>query len=317
MPAAAWPASLEGTPAIHVIERAIGNGRLSHSLLLQGEDPALLASIALAIADRLLNVKGSTAPFPAAQHPDCHALRPAGKMRIISADATRALIGKVQVSSTVSPHKVAIIHEADRMNTAAANVFLKTLEEPPRSTTLLLLTTRPHALLPTIRSRVQIFRFPAEATPFGDAAWQAWIADFDAWLGRLCDGSAGKKEAADLLFSVYGLIARFSQILEQAASAAWDKQKESKPADLSDEEQAALEAGLSVGIRTRFFADIERACRAFAAPRLSAGEDALRRPLAATVDALERSFGLLAVNLNENAALEDFLLATLRAWTRR
>ncbi len=315
--ASAWPASLEGTPAIHVIERAISCGRLSHSLLLQGEDLVLLTAVAHAMADRLLNVPGSTAQFPSGQHPDCHALRPAGKMRIISADATRALISKVQVSPSVSPHKVAIVHEADRMHPTAANVFLKTLEEPPRATTLLLLTTRPHALLPTIRSRVQVFRFPAEALPFDDAAWQAWIVDYQAWTARLCDGAAGKKEAADLLFAAYGLIARFSHILELSTSAAWDAQKASMPPDLSDEEKAAVETGLSVGIRTRFFADIERATRAFAAPRLSAGENDLRRPLGATIDALERSFGLLAVNLNENAALEVFLLAALRAWTRR
>ena len=74
-------------------------------------------------------------------------------MRQISADATRELIAKVQVSAAVAPRKVAILHEVDRMNTAAANVFLKTLEEPPANTTLLLLTTRPYALLPTIRSR--------------------------------------------------------------------------------------------------------------------------------------------------------------------
>ena len=78
---------------------------------------------------------------------------------------TRELITKVQVTPAVAPCKVAIIHEVDRMNTAAANVFLKTLEEPPANTTLLLLTTRPYALLPTIRSRVLHFRFPSAAAP--------------------------------------------------------------------------------------------------------------------------------------------------------
>ena len=105
-----WPTALAHTPAAAVIERAIAEKRLSHSLLLHCEDLATLTTVAHAIADRLLNVPGATASFAPDQHPDCFALRPAGKMRQISAEATRQLIAKVQVSPTVSPHKVAIIY---------------------------------------------------------------------------------------------------------------------------------------------------------------------------------------------------------------
>src|ERR1019366_1888251 len=125
-----WPPALAGTPAVAVIERAIARSRLSHSLLLHGDDPDTLVAVALAIADRLLNAKGASAHFPPDQHPDCFALRPAGKMRIISVDATRELIGKVQVSAAVAPRKVAILHEVDRMNTAAANVFSRRSRNP-------------------------------------------------------------------------------------------------------------------------------------------------------------------------------------------
>ena len=55
--------------------------------------------------------------------------------------------------------RLLVIYEADRMNLSAANIFLKTLEEPTASTTILLLTTRPYSLLPTIRSRCQRVRF--------------------------------------------------------------------------------------------------------------------------------------------------------------
>ena len=70
--------------------------------------------MALAIADRLLH-RGTASAFrpseAAGGHPDLFQLRPAGKMRQISADTTRELIGKVQVTSAVAGHKVAIIHE--------------------------------------------------------------------------------------------------------------------------------------------------------------------------------------------------------------
>jgi DNA polymerase III subunit delta' len=312
-----WPAALAGTPAVAVIERAIARQRLSHSLLLHGDDLDTLVAVAHAIADRLLNAPPATARFAPEHHPDCFALRPAGKMRQISAEATRALIGKVQVSASVSPRKVAIIHEADRMHLTAANVFLKTLEEPPAHTTLLLLTTRPYALLPTIRSRVLHFRFPSAAAPVQAAGWTAWLADYTAWLGRLADGVADKHAVADHIFSVYGLIARFGQILDAATGEVWAKQKESLPADLAEDEQIAIETGIANGLRARLFIEIETATRASALPRLTRGDETTRRALTAAIEQLEHDVGLLRLNLNENAALEAFLLASLRLWAKR
>jgi DNA polymerase-3 subunit delta' len=316
-----WPAALTGTPAVAVIEQAIARRRLSHSLLLHGHDPETLAAIAHVIADRLLNGeegKRAAATFPPDQHPDCFALRPAGKMRQISADATRELIAKVQVSPAVAPRKVAILHEVDRMHVTAANVFLKTLEEPPANTTLLLLTTRPYALLPTIRSRVLLFRFPAAAAPVAAEGWAAWLDDYCAWLGRLAEGVANDKAAiAGHIFTLYGLVARFGAVLDFATAEAWKQQKEKLPPDLADDEQVAIETGLANGLRARLFVGIEQATRAFALPRLTAGDEPTRRALVAAIHQLEHDAGLLRLNLNESAALENFLLSSLRLWSRR
>jgi DNA polymerase-3 subunit delta' len=334
-----WPAALAGTPAISVIEQAIARQRLSHSLLLHGDDMETLVAIATAIADRLLNptVGGALRPdsaaanpsghkapptasayFPPDQHPDCFALRPAGKMRLISADSTRDLINKIQVSPAVAPRKVAILHEVDRMHLTAANVFLKTLEEPPANTTLLLLTTRPYALLPTIRSRVLHFRFPATATPIAADGWTPWLEDYRAWLGRLADGVSSDKQAvADHVFTLYGLVARFGAVLDFATAEVWKQQKEKLPPDLDDDEQVAIETGIANGLRARLFAEIEQATRTFALPRLTAGDETTRRAVVAAVEKLEHDVGLLRLNLNESAALEDFLLSSLRIWAKR
>jgi DNA polymerase-3 subunit delta' len=313
-----WPAALAGTPAISVIEQAIARQRLSHSLLLHGDDMETLVAIANAIADRLLNAKGASAHFPPDQHPDCFALRPAGKMRQISADSTRDLINKVQVSPAVAPRKVAILHEVDRMHLTAANVFLKTLEEPPANTTLLLLTTRPYALLPTIRSRALHFRFPATATPIAADGWTPWIEDYRGWLGRLADGVSSDKQAvADHVFTLYGLVARFGAVLDFATAEVWKQQKEKLPPDLDDDEQVAIETGIANGLRARLFAEIELATRTFALPRLTAGDESTRRAVVASVEKLEHDVGLLRLNLNESAALEDFLLSSLRIWAKR
>ena len=312
-----WPEKLAGTPAVTVIEQAIARQRLSHSLLLHGDDHDTLAAVALAIADRLFNVPGASANFPADQHPDCFTLRPAGKMRQISADATRELIGKVQVSPAVAPRKVAILHEVDRMHLAAANIFLKTLEEPPAHTTLLLLTTRPYALLPTIRSRVLHFRFPAVGGAVAADGWTPWLDDYRAWLGRLTGGVSSKAAAAEQIFGLYGLVARFGAVLDAETAEASKAQKEKLPPDLDDDEIVAIETGIANGLRARMFAEVEGATRTFAMERLSAGDERTRRAYSGAIEKLEHNIGLLRLNLNESAALEDFLLGSLRLWTQK
>jgi DNA polymerase-3 subunit delta' len=315
----AWPAALAGTPSVAVIEQAISRQRLSHSLLLSGGDLDTLTFVASAIADRLLSGQQPSEGhrFPPDQHPDCFALRPAGKMRQISAEATRQLIAKVQVSASVSSHKVAIVHECDRMNIPAANIFLKTLEEPPANTTLLLITTRPYALLPTIRSRCLNFRFPAGPASYSPDGWSAWLDDYRAWLARLSEGISDRKAVADSVMAAYGLVARFGAVLDFATDEVWKQQKEKLPPDLDSDQQVAIETGIANGLRARLFIEIEQATRTFALPRLHENDGAVSRALSSAIEKLEQAVGLLRLNLNESAALEEFMLASLRFWTRR
>ncbi len=84
-----WPPALVGTPAVSVIDRAIARDRLGHSLLLHGDDLDALVAVARAIADRLLQGGAARSTTPT-----IFTLRPAGKMRQISAEATREVIVK-------------------------------------------------------------------------------------------------------------------------------------------------------------------------------------------------------------------------------
>ncbi len=114
MPAVApWPPRLAGTPAVAVIEQAIARRRLSHSLLLQGEDLGLLTQVALAIADRLLNPPGAAGQFPPEKHPDCFHLRPTGRARMIrigddarSPSTMREFIARLTVSPAGAARRV-------------------------------------------------------------------------------------------------------------------------------------------------------------------------------------------------------------------
>lgn len=77
----------------------------------------------------------------------------------------RGLMQSLRRQAFQARWKVAVVSDAHRMNVAAANAFLKTLEEPPPATLLVLVTSRPSSLLATIRSRCQSVVFE----PYGEA----------------------------------------------------------------------------------------------------------------------------------------------------
>src|SRR2546421_9743273 len=79
--------------------------------------------------------------------------------RNILVDAIRDLEREANFLPFEGSARLFVIDEADKMNDAATNALLKTLEEPPPTTYLFLITSRPDSLLPTIRSRCQTLRF--------------------------------------------------------------------------------------------------------------------------------------------------------------
>jgi DNA polymerase-3 subunit delta' len=155
------------------------------------------------------------------------------------------------------------------------------------------------------------------ASMLGMDGWEAWLTDYRAWLGRLGRGVAAGRAAADGVLSVYGLVARFGWMIDKAAALELARRKASLPEGLGDEEMVAIEAEIVIGLRLRMFAALGDATRAHYRALLESGEEASARLLAASNDSLERAAGLLRFHLNESAALEDFLLASLRIWTKR
>jgi DNA polymerase-3 subunit delta' len=128
---------------------SIEKGRMGHSYLLTGDRSEALENLALGLAAQVLDA----APQ---EHPDFHAVRPQSKSRQITVEQMRELERELYLRPFVAPLKVAVIFDAERMclgTAAAANAFLKTLEEPPAHTLILLTSGRPAMLLPTIISR--------------------------------------------------------------------------------------------------------------------------------------------------------------------
>jgi DNA polymerase III subunit delta' len=97
----------------------------------------------------------------AGQHPDLISIRPIDESRQIRIEQVRELSQELALTSHQGGYKVAVISPADLMNRFAANALLKTLEEPPPRTLLILVATQPSRLPATILSRCQRIRAAA------------------------------------------------------------------------------------------------------------------------------------------------------------
>lgn len=125
------------------------SNRLAHAYLITGDDGDQLEHLARELATVLL------AGTPES-HSDFHCIRPESKSRRLTVIQIRALEHDLQLKSREGGLKIGLIISSDRMclgKAEAANAFLKTLEEPPDNTVILMTSERPDQLLPTIRSR--------------------------------------------------------------------------------------------------------------------------------------------------------------------
>ena len=300
------------------IEKAIEESRLTHALLLKGRNANTLRGAANHIAAKLL---GRT-PETVASHPDLHILQARNRMRQISVDHTRDLIRKIQHTPNAGDRKVAIVVEVDRMNQEAANAFLKTLEEPPSNTSIILTTAKPNALLDTIVSRCLAFWFQELETPLDDEPWEAWKATFSSWIASLSAPAKARSEYSARIMQLYGLMQGFQLCLDRLSTERWELEKQSYPEQTPEEELIAMEVGLKRSIRVQLLTEIEQSIRevcvvGISDPDSSLSADELSANYETCVGELEYLKGLLDVNLSDTRMLEVFLLKLLRIWSTR
>lgn len=300
-----------GRDPVALLRASWEQGRLGQALLLHGPS---LPGLERAAEELALAIVGAGD----ASHPDIVRIRPVNRMRQIGVDALRGLIRTVSHSGAVGGNKAVLLVEADRMNEAASNAFLKTLEEPPADTTLFLLSTRPHDLLPTLRSRCLAVSLPGEIPPVVGGGWSEWRADFRTWLDRILTPPANREEVAETLLRLYGLVQRFQECLDQLAAERLAAEPEPGVNPPSEEEKAAREAGVERGLRAELLAEVEEELRRGASGDDPGTLDPDRiRKLDLAVREVERTAGLLALNLQATAAVESLLLRILRIWSRR
>ncbi|HEY6008101.1 MAG TPA: DNA polymerase III subunit delta' [Geobacteraceae bacterium] len=150
--------------AIGALRRSLASGRTAHAYLFAGVEGCGKKKTALAFIEAVFcgaNEGCGTCPscrkVATLQHPDLHLVEPDGAF--IKIDQVRELQRQLAYRPFEAPLKACIIDEADRLNAAAGNALLKTLEEPPGHALLVLLTANIGGVLPTILSRCQQLAF--------------------------------------------------------------------------------------------------------------------------------------------------------------
>jgi len=146
--------------------KSINNNQISHCYIFEGPKGMGKYELALIFAQSLLCEKFISNPcneclscikINSENHPDLHVMNHGEDT--IKREEIDALIESIYKKPYESERKIYIIKAAHEMTVQAANTFLKTLEEPPGDSVVILLTTNANLLLPTIVSRCQTIKF--------------------------------------------------------------------------------------------------------------------------------------------------------------
>ena len=237
----------QNRPSISLLQRSLEAGRLGHGYLFSGSALDELEAVARTLA-KTVNCQNpprrsgktsmpldscdqcaSCRRIDANNHADVLWVRPESKSRIITIDQVRDLLHAVHLKPNDADYKVAVVAGVDRLNEQAANSFLKTLEEPPPRSLMILLTTDPQRILETILSRCLRLSFSGEGTP-GRSPDAAWIATF----------SAVAAESAKGLLARYRLLGTLLEQLGERKSSIEKSLGEKSPLEKYGDAEAKL-----------------------------------------------------------------------------
>jgi DNA polymerase-3 subunit delta' len=210
--------------AIELLRRALASDRVAHAYAFIGPSGAGRMTAALAFAAELL---GS----PSRQHPDLHVIVPTPPesnpkgARAIRINAIRELERVAALKPVAARRKVFVLDEAERMTADAPQAFLKTLEEPPPATVIILILPRARAVPATILSRCQVVRFAARDDAGAAQARaqareilaEAKAQGFEALFRRL---DRVDREKAEALVDAYWLLCRDLLVARSGAPAS-------------------------------------------------------------------------------------------------
>lgn len=209
-----------------ILRRFVANKRVPNSLMFAGDEGVGKRQFALELAKALICTdptdgeacevcppcrRAEIFTFPKSDdkdahkrviwsdHPDVGTIIPYN--RNILVDAIRHIESEANFQPYEAQSRFFIIDDADKMNDSASNALLKTLEEPPASSHIFLITSRPDSMLPTIRSRCQTLRFAPVSTDEIERYLmeeRAFTHDEARLPARLSRGSIGRAVTIDV-----------------------------------------------------------------------------------------------------------------------
>jgi len=193
--------------AVRVFRGILSRGRLAHAYLFVGPAGVGKATFAREVAKAVLcrnpkpdacDVCESCTRFEAGNHGDYHYTAPPEGKRFVAIEDIRALQSAISIKPVEGGYKTFVVDDAHMMTAQAANAFLKTLEEPPPKSLLILIAPTLEGLLDTIISRCQRMRFRPIAP---DVIARVLVEQHDvdaeraASLAQFAGGSIGRAAA--------------------------------------------------------------------------------------------------------------------------
>ena len=332
-----FPAQSQG---VQLLQRSLARGRLGHAYLFTGHQLGELETLARTLAKTLncqnpVKISGvatdccdaclSCKKIESENHADIHWARPESKSRVITIDQTRELMQQIQLKPTEAQFKVAVIVGADRLNGQAANAFLKTLEEPPVRSILILLSTEPSRILETILSRCLRLNFSTESRRTLDADQSEWLNKFSSMAAVEQKSLFSRYRLLDsLLQKLADVRARTEEILSaRSPLEKYDNAEKELREKWEDELTAAIEAEyrrqradllllLQWWLRDVWLHTLNTSETLMNFPQIAGADDVARRltPRQAqeNLSVLEQTQRLLHTNVQEALALEVGLL---------
>lgn len=322
--------------AFELVKSAFERERLGHAFLITGDALAGGERLASQMIDMInpdemtsgLELFGGAADVEPRSMDELEGelvriVRPEMKSRRISVKQMRELEKSMYQSAAKDRWKVGVVLEADRMGVEAENAFLKTLEEPPNNCLLLLITSRPERLLPTILSRCVQLPLITHAES-EETEGETELLNVLGKVGKVGFGSVGRALTLKAAFS--RVLDRRKAIISKQNDAAqkvevlhykqttegdWLKQRENYYKALTESEYL-LERGQFLDILITWLGDVVRqkcGVSALDYPKHSAVTKAVAdseslESLLARMESLEHLSTLLETNVSEQLALE-------------
>ena len=296
------------------------SGRLAHACLLSGPPGSGKKWLAGELAALVLETSASEV----ATHPDFHQVAPESKSRRILIAQMRDLERSLHMKPLRGASKIAVIHDADRLQPEAANAFLKTLEEPPAGCHIVLTTTLRDAVLQTILSRCITSPLLAPDGDARDELSAAVAAEFGKTLLQPGGADAGAAFRFTRFFqaSLAGVRENISDGLESELKEQLKRHRDSIDKSWKDTREDQIKAQTEAAAlreRERLLSALGDVLASALRHKLQPAESAAAgirrladasgaRELLRRLDALERTRRLLASGTQEALALESGFL---------